>query len=221
MTHARGPHNRGHCPFYIVAEDPLSAQASVIHCVECVIAHNERLIGLREDFQQIAYLVILESLPDYDPLHPSGATLTTFIKARVCTQLWKHRRKELAYIPFSHTEEHGCAGCGGCENACGSNALVNALQDQACSQETLEDKVIDGIEVENLRKYLPHLMENLTENERRVIQLKFFDEQKGATIANTIGISQGRVSQLTKSALAKVGKAYFTILGATTRNPYI
>ncbi len=218
MTHARGPHNRGQCPFYIVVDDPLSAQASVVHCVECVIANNERLIGLREDLQQIAYLVILESLPEYDPLHPSGATLITFIKARVCTQLWKHRRKELAYIPFPHTEEHGC---GECDTACGNNVLVNALKEHAFSQETLEDQVIDRIEVENIRKYLPNLMTDLTDNERRVIQLKFFDEQKGATIANTLGISEGRVSQLTKTALAKVGKAYFMILGATTRNPYI
>ena len=218
MTHARGPHNRGHCPFYIVAEDPLSAQASVIHCVECVIANNERLIGLREDFQQIAYLTILESLPTYNPLHPSGATLTTFIKARVCTQLWKQRRQELAYIPFPHIEEQGC---GGCDTACGNNVLVSELNRQSSLQETLEDKVVDGIEVENLRKYLPHLMENLTEKEKQLFQMKFFDECSGVEIAKALGISEGRVSQLTKSALAKVGKAYFRILGATPRNPYI
>ncbi len=154
-------------------------------------------------------------------MHPSGASLTTFIKARVCTRLWTERRKELAYLPFLYTKEHGCADCRDCENACGKNPLAKELNRQAFSQESMEDKVVDGIEVENLRKYLPHLMENLTEKEKQLIEMKFFDEQKGATIANTLGISQGRVSQLTKSALAKVGKAYFRILGATTRNPYI
>lgn len=207
------PKERGKCPFYILPNDPLSAEASVQHCVDAITANNERLQQLKQDFFQSAYLTLLESLPAYDPNHPSGASLTTFIKARVCTRLWTERSKELAYVPYPYTEDTSCAECV-------QNPLVSELNKQACAKEPMENEVIWKLEVEKLRECLPLILNRLSETERHVIELKFFEKQKGVEIAKTLGISEGRVSQLSKSALEKAGKAYFMLLGTRHRNPH-
>ena len=212
------PQERGNCPFHIVADDPLSAEASIKQCVNAITANNHRLQTLKQDFFQSAYLRLLESLPQYDPNHKSGASLITFIKARVCTQLWTERTKELAYIPFSHAEDTNCSEC---EHGGAKNLLVDELNKQACEKESMENEVIHKLEVEKLREYLPLLLNRLSEKERSVIELKFFEEQKGVEIAQTLGISAGRVSQLSKTALEKVGKSYLMLLGTVNRNPHI
>lgn len=212
-----GPSQRGKCPFYIVADDPLSADASVKHCVDAITANNDRLQGHKEDFYQIAYLALLEALPEYNPSHPSGASLITFVKSRVCTHLWQERSRVLSHIPFP-TEPSDCSGCAG---GCCQNPLVSELTRQACSQESMEDQVIRRIEVENLRKYYPLLTRRLSEKEKSVLQLKFFEEKSSVEISKTLGVSEGRVSQLTQTALEKVGKAYFLLSFAKDRNPYI
>lgn len=213
------PQERGKCPFYIVGNDPLSAEASIRHCVDSITANNQRLLQLKDDFFQTAYLTLLQSLPEYDPNHSSGASLITFIKSRVCFQLRAARKKELVYIPFSHAEED--TDCLTGERECNRNLLVDELNRQACEKKPMEDEVIWKLQVEKLREYMPLLLNRLSEKERRVIELKFFEEQKGVEIAKTLGISEGRVSQLSKTALEKVGKAYFTVLGTVNRNPHI
>ena len=208
------PKERGNCPFHILPNDPLSAEASVRRCVDSITANNERLQQLKQDFFQSAYLTLLESLPEYDPNHPSGASLTTFIKARVCTRLWTERSNELVYVPYPYTEDTSCAECV-------QNPLVEELNRQACEKEPMEDQVIWKLQIEKLREYMPLLLNRLSEKERRVIELKFFEEQKGVEIAKTLGISEGRVSQLSQTALKKVGKAYFMLISTIHRNPHI
>ena len=91
---------------------------------------------------------------------------------------------------------------------------------QACAVEDMADSVIQQIEVDFLRKCLPKLIEKLTEKEKRVIQMKFFKEHTGVQIAKELNISEGRVTQLTQKALAKLGKAYLTTLKCKQGNPY-
>lgn len=210
----KGPHNRGKCPFYVIPQDPLSATSSIQHCINCVKGNRTQLESLTEDLQQIALLTILEETPKYDPDHPSGASYTTFIKARVCTRLWAEQKKALQSIPYSHqetlmdpdTENH--------------NPLMEMLAAQACTIENVADAVIQKIETACLRKYLPELLEELTQKERSIIEMKFFQEFSGVEIAEILKISEGRVSQLTKSALEKLGKAYLSVLDKAKGNPY-
>lgn len=218
MSCPSSPQERGKCPFHIVADDPLSAESSIKHCVDSITANDDRLQERKPDFFQSAYLTLLESLPEYDPDHPSGASLTTFIKTRVCTRLWTERKKELVYIPFSHAEDTNCSEC---PHTYVQNPLVDELNRQACEKESMENEVIRKLEVEKLREYLPLLLNRLSDSERRVIELKFLEEQKQVEIAKILGISEGRVSQLSKTALEKIGKAYFMLLGTVNRNPHI
>lgn len=200
MSNDCRPHFYAKCPFYVLPNNPLSAEASVNQCVRCATSGNERLQGMRDDFRQLAYLTILEEGPKYDPEHPSRASFITFIKARVCYRLWSERRKEAKYTPFSHDETSD-------EDCCSSNPLVSALIAGAYACESIEDEVCTKIEVEQLRSFLPRMLAVLSEKEREVITLKFFNDCSGTDIAGQLAISEGRVSQLTKSALSKLKKA--------------
>lgn len=208
------PSQRDLCPFDIVPNEPLSAEASIDQCVSCVCRNDAHLLSHFEDLRQIAFLTILEETPNYDPHHESGASFITFIKSKVCIRLWREQRKILREIPFSHQEcceDHS-------ENK--KNPLEASLITQACAIENLADNVIQQIEVEFLRKCLPKLLEKLTEKERCVIDMKFVKEYSGTQIAQELHISEGRVTQLTQSALVKLGKAYFTMLDTHQGNPY-
>ena len=206
MSRNRGPNTSEKCPFYVLPDNPLSAEASVNQCVQCATCGNTRLKGMRDDFRQLAYLTIMEEEPNYDPDHPSGASFITFIKSRVCYRLWSERRKESKYTPFSHDEPSDADGCN-------LNPLVSSLIAGACASENIEDEVCMKIEVEQLRSFLPQLLSVLAEKEREVITLKFFKGCSGIEISRQLCVSEGRVSQLLKTALSKLKKALLRLRG--------
>ncbi len=213
MAEQRGPHNRGKCPFYVVPENPLSAESSIHQCTDCAVGNKEQLRSFKEDLRQLAFLVVLEETPKYDPDHPSGASYITFIKAQVCTRLYSERKKLLRQIPFVHQDDEDDAGCE-------HNPLTDNLIAQAQAIEDVAETVTQQIEIETLRKHLPKLMDKLTQKERSVIEMKFFQEFNGVEIAEILEVSEGRVSQITKSALEKLGKAYLGALERVRGNPY-
>lgn len=206
MSNYCGPHNSGNFPFYISPNDPLSAESSVDHCVRCATSNDTRLEGMREDFRQIAYLTILEEEPKYDPQHPSGASFITFIKSRVCSRLWSERRRESKYLPFSHDESLA--------EDCDTNPLVSSLIADACNCESVVDIVCREIEVEQFQHFFPQMLSSLPEKERDVIMLRFFEHCSGVEISRKLSLSEGRVSQLTKTALSKLRKAYSRLISA-------
>ena len=83
---------------------------------------------------------------------------------------------------------------------------------EACAHEALEDEVIRQLEVEQFCEHLPQFLAKLTEKQRRVLEMKYFEECSGVEIAKALGISKGRVSQIMKTALEKVKKAYLLAL---------
>ena len=214
MIHNRGPHNRGQCSFSVEPNNPLTAEVSVHRCVSCAINNNSQMYSYNDDLRQIAFLTIIEETPKYDPHHKSGASYTTFIKAKVCTRLWNEQAKILKEIPYSHHE------CSEQVNNDTNNPLVSSLFAQACVIGNMADNVIEQIEAEFLRNNLPKLMQTLSEKEKNVIDLKFFHAYNGKKIADTLNITEGRVSQLTQSALDKLQKAYLNTLETENGNSY-
>ena len=204
MRTDRHPGNSGNCPFYIDAEDILTAEASIHHCVKCATRGDACLKTRREDFRQLAYLTILEETPKYDPCHPSQASFITFIKSRVCSALWSQRRQELKYLTFPLVDVFEA----GVDAPPGWNLLTAALYNAACESDSLEDEVIDALHIEQFRKQLPTLLKRLTASERKAVRLKYFQDYNGNRIAEELGVSKGRVSQLLKTALSKLKAAY-------------
>ena len=205
MLRNRGPHNNANCPFYVLPNNPLSAQTSIHKCVRCVSCGQPQLEGMREDLCQTAYLTILEEAPNYDPKHPSGASFITFIKSRVCGRLWSERRKASKYLPYAYEEPVTADAT--------ANPLVAALTAEACTSESLEDQVCQKIEIEAFRTVLPQLLTRLSEKERQAIALKYFKDASQIDISRRLSVSEGRVSQLLKSARAKLKIAYSKLGG--------
>ena len=205
MFNDRGPHYSAKCPFYIEPKNPLSAENSIQQCVRCATSGHCHLQGMRDDFRQIAYLTILEDAPKYDPQHHSGASFITFMKKRICGALWSERRNALKYTPFSMDPP--------AEPDARPNPLVAGLTAEACASESLEDEVCEKIEVEDFRAALPQLLARLAKKERQAIALKYFKDCSGREIATQLRVSEGRVSQLLKSALGKLRKAHLKMGG--------
>ena len=202
MREDRHPGNRGQCPFYVDALDPLTADASIYQCVACATRGDACLQARRDDFRQLAYLTILEETPNYDPSHPRQASFITFIKSRVCSTLWSQRRKELKYLTFPLVEVEDT------DTPTGLNSLTAALYNAACETESMENEVIEEIHVQQFRERLPLMLKRLSDQERKAVRLKYFHDYTGARIADALGVSKGRVSQLMKTALAKLKNAY-------------
>ena len=170
MKEYRHPGNRGKCPFYIDAGNVLTAEASICQCVACATCGHPELEARRDDFRQVAYLTILEETPKYDPAHPSQASFITFIKSRVCSCLWSERRRELKYQPLPVVETLVS------ESPKPLNPLTAALYRDACSRESLEVEVCEKIQIDQFREHLPAMLAQLTEQERKVVMLKYFDD---------------------------------------------
>ena len=202
MTPQRGPHYAKNCPFHIKPNQPLSAAESVVRCVECVARGCDPLKRSKPDLHQLAYLTILENSPKYDPKHKSGASLGTFIRARVCAKLWNERDKVRKAIPYSALE--GETG----EQDQKVNRLIDGLVAEALLHDGVEDTVVWGIDLENFKKVLPQLLPCLSQKEQAVVDMKFYQGLKAVEIAKRLGLSEGRISQLSRTALAKLGKAY-------------
>ncbi len=57
-----------------------------------------------------------------------------------------------------------------------------------------------------IREKLQSIMENLTENEKKVLQMIFFEEKDLKEISQILGISPGRISQLKSQGIKKMKK---------------
>ena len=184
MTPQRGPHYSQKCPFHIIKDQPLSAKQLVAQCVNCVSCGNQRLRHMKADLHQLAYLTILENSPKYNPNHQSGASFVTFIRSRVCGKLWAEKKKQLKYVP------------------------VSSLDGDDTEHQLIDESVAWHVDLNRFKAALPQLIKCLSEKEATVLKLKFFEGLKAVEIAKRLGISQGRVSQLSRRAVTKLKQLY-------------
>ena len=95
---------------------------------------------------------------------------------------------------------------------CDAPTALNPLSAEpyraACAGASLEDQVIEALDIEQFREHLPAMLDRLTGQEREVVRLKHFQDYTGMQIAEALGVSKGRVSQLMKSLLVKLKTAY-------------
>ena len=200
MTQQRNPRTPEKCPFYIQPTDPLTAEGSINRCVACVTGGNQQLQSLKEDLRQTAHLTIREQTPKYEPEHEKGASFSIFIRSQVCGKLWSERAEHLKSIPFSTYEDTEDT------QSFVNNPLVDGMVAEACRCEGIDDRATRCVEVEQLKRQLPQLLGRLSDRERLVVRLKFFEGKTGVKIAKILDVSEARVSQLIKTTLAKFRK---------------
>lgn len=203
MTQQRNPNNSEKCFFHIDPSSVLTADESIAQCVKCITYGNQRLQSLKEDFHQTAYEAALKAKLEYNPADQSGASFPTFVRNRVCGTLWNARRAVLKReTPFSMIEAAGDT------ERLANNPLVDALVAEACQCDGVDERVICCVEVEQFERLLPQLLAGLSEKEHRALKLRFFEGLKVVEIAEVLGVTKGRVSQLIHTVLAKLKKAY-------------
>lgn len=81
----------------------------------------------------------------------------------------------------------------------GSLRIIDTL---VCEERSPEEEAIIG----ELKERLLEAMEELSPNERVVLQMLYFEESEPLEVANHLGISQSRVSQIKSQAIAKLKK---------------
>ena len=120
----------------------------------------------------------------------------------MCAKLWNERDKALKAVPYSALEED--------KGTQKINRLIDGLVAEALLRDGVEDTVVWEVDVENFKAVLPRLLSCLSQKERAVVEMKFYEELRAVEIADRLGLSEGRVSQLSRKALAKLGKAYLS-----------
>ena len=159
---------------------------------------------MKADLHQIAHLIVSENLPKYDSEHPTGASLSTFIRSRVCAKLWNESENLLQSIPFPTVEEAQKP------QQFTANLLTDGLTTEACQCEDIDETVAFDVDLERFKTLLPKLLSCLSEKEETVLKLKFFEGLKSVEIAEVLGVTKGRVSQLSRAALTKLEKLYLS-----------
>ena len=76
---------------------------------------------------------------------------------------------------------------------------VILVMDQISDNEDKEEKWISGISISDA-------MDRLSEKEKKILSMRFFQDKTQTEIANEIGISQAQVSRLEKNALNSMKK---------------
>ena len=120
----------------------------------------------------------------------------------VCAPSWNERKKQLQSIPCPTVEEISEP------YQFTANPLVDELTAEACQCKGIDETVAFDVDVERFKTLLPQLLSCLSEKEDLVLKLRFFEERKAVEVAKQLGISEGRVSQLLRSALTKLKKLY-------------
>ena len=211
MTQQRNPQNSAKCPFYIEPGSPLSATESINRCVACATRRDQRLQCVKEDLRQIAHQTVLEAASTYDPVHQSGASFTTFVRSQVCGKLWDEGKNYLQSIPFLSLDDTSRAESQlyrGGPDPLRNNPLIDRLVADVCQCEGVDEEVIRHVEVEQFERLIPQLLARLSEKEQEALTLKFFEGKKGGEIAQVLGVTKGRVSQLINTACVKLKKGY-------------
>ena len=86
--------------------------------------------------------------------------------------------------------------------------MIDRLVTDVCQCEGVDEEVIHHVEVEQFERLLPQLLARLSEKEQEALTLKFFEGKKGGEIAQVLGVTKGRVSQLINTACVKLKKGY-------------
>jgi RNA polymerase sigma factor for flagellar operon FliA len=177
-----------------------------------------------EDYLQYATVGMIESVDRYDP--GFGAQFKTFAAHRIqgavsngLEQL-SEKRQQVATRKRLQAERRDCAAValdvdGGdlfqqLADVAVSLALgfvLDGAADQAEAEEAAPAHPYGAIEMAQLRARLQALMSTLPQRERLVIKYHYLNQVPFHQIADSMGISKGRVSQIHHNALALLRKA--------------
>ena len=168
-------------------------------CAACIAHAAPQRPDLKGDFLQVASLTLIEKGPAFNPVHQSGASFGTFIRPRICGVLMHEKDRELT---------HSTRELPSIEDAADSpedpdaevNQDVGRLWEVPDPHAEFESTLVRNI---SFAAALPELVQTLTPRERDVFAC-IREDQHNYEIAETLKISEARVSQLVTQVTLKL-----------------
>ena len=171
-------------------------------CANCIAGTSPQRPDIQEDLQQIGVIVLIEKGPQFNPIHRSGASFSTFIRPRICGTLMDAKNREL-----THSNRELCSFDGVQDPSKDLDAEVKPdiewLQEVPDPHGDFTDELVQNI---SLAAALPKLLKILTPRERAVFTCLRKDQQN-CEIAEVLNLSESRVSQLVKQVTLKLTNA--------------
>ena len=171
-------------------------------CANCIACALPQRPDIQEDLQQISVIVLIEKGPQFNPIHHSGASFSTFIRPRICGTLMDAKNRELI-----HSNRELCGLDGARDPSTDPDAEVKQdlgqLPEVADPHAEFTDELVRNI---SLAATLPKLLKILTTREREVFACLRKD-QRNCEIAEALNLSESRVSQLVTQVTLKLTDA--------------
>lgn len=168
-------------------------------CADCIAFASPQRPDIQEDLQQTAVLVLIEKGPRFSPTHPSGANFGTFIRPQICGTLMHTKSRELTR---NSRESSNFAVEGNLSETTNPkiHRAISSLWSTQVLHTEFEDELVRDL---SFRDALPELLKTLTPREREVFSC-LRDNQRNCEIAETLNLTESRVSQLVTQVMRKV-----------------
>ena len=171
-------------------------------CANCMAYATPQCPDIRDDLLQIASIVLVEKGPGFNSTHQSGASFGTFIRPQICGILRNAKEKELLHSrrELPHVDERWhLYGDVDAE----ADRDVGWLHKVSDLNSEFEDELVQDL---SFQEALPKLLQTLTARERDVFAC-LRENQQNHEIAETLKLSEARVSQLVKQVTLKLTHA--------------
>ena len=171
-------------------------------CANCMAYATPQCPDIRDDLLQIASIVLVEKGPRFNSAHQSRASFGTFIRPQICGILKNAKEKELLHSrrELPHVDERWhLYGDVDAE----ADRDVGWLHKVSDLNSEFEDELVQDL---SFQEALPKLLQTLTARERDVFAC-LRENQQNHEIAETLKLSEARVSQLVKQVTLKLTHA--------------
>ncbi len=131
-----------------------------------VVGYIYRKLGAWEDSEDLASEVFLYCHAHYDSYDPEKSSPTTWLYLVVNSRLKNHYRDAKTYVDLE--------------------SLTGELQDDSVDMEQC-------VYLEQVRRILSRALEHLPERQRRIVEMRYFQDMSGAEIAEAMHMTPGNV----------------------------
>lgn len=176
------------------------------------------------DFEQLAHCGLLQAIDRYDPV--SGCSFKTFARYRILGSIAdgssRSSEEASAYTAARRAERDRLRSLSRSDSGLHPTDSIDALRElvanlavsvlvESVTRDRLESvpdatrtDAYESLRFNQIRRGLLEQVENLPERQRDVVKRHYFDDMPFNLIADLLGVSKGRISQLHSAAIKRL-----------------